>query len=137
MLIIRLLTPPYAPHICLAKVPMMPGAQGLVFTGGHFSNVAGNVNRGGRNRATSRGDQASHLASSAGVVEETTEATFLENASGITAKGPGVRLDNAGGTRQSRKSGNVHAHMFANLKNSEFQSGIFMNAGGNIYRWRG
>ena len=63
MLIIRLLTPPYAPHICSAKVPMMPGVQGLVFTVGHFSNVAGNVNRGGRNR----GDQASQLVSSAGV----------------------------------------------------------------------
>ena len=108
---------------------MMPGTQGLVFTGGHFSNVAGNVNRG---RATSRGDQASQLVSSAGVVEETTKESFLENASGITAKGPGVRLDNAGGMRQSGKSGNVRAHMFTNLKNSEFHSGIFMNAGGII-----
>ena len=82
---------------------MMPAAQGLVFTGGHFSNVAGNVNRGGRNRATSQGDQASQLVSFARVVEETTEETFPENASGITAKGLGVRLDNAGRTRQSGK----------------------------------
>ena len=73
MLIIGLLTPPtppYAPHICSARVPMMPGAQGLVLTGGHFSNVADNLNRPGRNRGTSRGEQVSQLVSSAGVVEE-------------------------------------------------------------------
>jgi hypothetical protein len=110
----------------------MSGAQGLVLTGGHFSNVGGNVNRGGRNRAASRGDQAPQLVSSEGVAEETTEAAFLENASGVIAKGPGVRLDNAGGRRQSGKSGSVHAHMFTNLKNSEFHSGIFTNAGGTI-----
>ena len=55
---------------------MMSGAQGPVLTGGHFSNVAGYVNRGGRNRATSRGDQASQLVSSAGVAEETTESNL-------------------------------------------------------------
>lgn len=107
----------------------MSGAQGLVFTGGHFSNVGGDVSRGGRSR---RGDQAPQLASSEEIAEEDTEAAFLENASGIIAKGPGVRLDNAGATRQSGKSGSVHAHMFTNLKNSEFHSGTFTNAGGTI-----
>lgn len=116
----------------VVKASMMSGAQGLVFTGGHFSNVAGDVNRGGRNRAASREDQAPQLVSSEGVPEDTTEAAFLEDASGIIAKGPGVRLNNAGGTRQSSKSGSVHAHMFTNLKNSEFHSGTFTNAGGTI-----
>lgn len=116
----------------VVKASMMSGAQGLTFTGGHFSNVGGNINRGGRNRAASPGHQAPQLVSSEVVAEEITEAAFLENASYITAKGPGVRLDNAGGTRQSGKSGSVHAHMFTNLKNSEFHSGTFTNAGGTI-----
>lgn len=110
----------------------MSGAQGLVLTGGHFTNVGGDVNRGGRNRTAPQGDQAPQLVSSEGVAEETTEAAFLDNASGIIAKGPGVRLDNAGGTRQPGKSGSVHAHMFTNLKNSEFHSGTFTNAGGIV-----
>lgn len=116
----------------VVKASMMSGAQGLTFTGGHFSNVGGNINRGGRNRAASPGHQAPQLVSSEVVAEEITEAAFLENASYITAKGPGVRLDNAGGTRQSGKSGSVHAHMFTNLKISEFHSGTFTNAGGTI-----
>ena len=70
--------------------------QGLVFTGGHISNVEGNINRGRRHRATLRGDQASQLISIAGVVEETMEETFLEDMSGIIAKGPVVWLNNAG-----------------------------------------
>ena len=111
----------------------MSGAQGIVFTGGHFRNVAGDVNQGRRNGAAPpRGDQAPQLVSSEGAAEEIREAAFLENATRITAKGPGVRVDNAGGTRQSGKSGSVHAHMFTNLKDSEFHSGVFTNAGGTI-----
>ena len=110
----------------------MSGAQGIVLTGGHFRNVAGDVEQGRRNRAAHRGDQVPQLESSEGVAEENREATLFENASGVIARGPGVRVDNAGGRRQSSKSGSVHAHMFTNLKNSEFHSGIFTNTGGII-----
>ena len=118
---------------CVIKALMMSGAQGIVFTGGHFRNVAGDVNQGRHNGAAPpQGDQAPQLVSFEGVAEETREAAFLENATCITAKGPGVQVDNAGGMQQSGKSGSVHAHMFTNLKDSEFHSGIFMNAGGTI-----
>jgi len=59
-----------------------------------------------------------------GVAEETTEAAFFENASGIIAKDLGVQFDNAEGRRQSGKSGSIHAHMVTNLKNSEFHSDV-------------
>ena len=112
---------------------MMSAAQGIVFTSGHFRNVVGNVNQGRCNSAAPPwGDQAPQLVSSKGVAEETREAAFLENATCITAKGPRVWVDNAGGMRQSGKSGSIHAHMFTNLKDSEFHSGVFTNAGGTI-----
>ena len=111
----------------------MSGAQGIVLTGGHFRNVAGDVRKQGRrNGAAPQGDQAPQLVSSEEVAEENREAAIFENASGVIAKGAGVRVDNAGGRGQSGKSGNVHAHMFTNLKNSEFHAGIFTNAGGII-----
>ena len=97
-----------------------------------MENIADDVKQGSRTGVVRQREQAPPLVSSKGVAEENREAAMFENASGVIAKGPGVRVDSAGGGRQSSKSGSVHAHMFTNLKDAEFHSGISTNAGGII-----